>query len=58
MKTLTRKEMLKGTIRGGALAGLVGFGFVLTTREEKFECSTRCGKCPKLTNGKCGLGLK
>lgn len=58
MRTLTRKEMLKSGMRGGALAGIVGLGLVLTSREEKFECSSQCGKCPKLTDGKCGLGLK
>jgi len=58
MKTWKRKTVLKNGTRGGVLIGLVGLCAVLTSREEKFECSNRCGKCPKLTNGKCGLGLK
>ena len=58
MKAMSRQEILKGVLRSGALAGVVGLGVVLTTREEKFECSNRCGKCPKLENGKCGLGIK
>lgn len=58
MKTVSRQEMLKVCVRGGMVAGIIGLGAVLTSREEKFECSNRCGQCPKLENGKCGLGLK
>ena len=54
----TRSALLKGCMRVGVLLGIAGLGVVLTSREEKFECSDRCGKCPKLTDGKCGLGLK
>jgi hypothetical protein len=58
MKAMSRQEILKGVLRSGALAGVVGLGVVLNTRDEKFECSNRCGTCPELENGKCGLGIK
>jgi len=58
MNEINRQEMLKRCVRGGLLAGLIGLGAVLTSREEKFECSSRCGQCPKLEDGKCRLGLK
>lgn len=54
MKRIDRKTFL----RGGAFTGIVGLCAVLASREEKFECSNQCGKCPKLEDGKCGLGLK
>ena len=54
MKRIDRKTFL----RIGALGGIVGLCAVLATREEKFECGNRCGKCPKQTDGKCSLGLK
>ncbi|VGO17521.1 hypothetical protein PDESU_06118 [Pontiella desulfatans] len=54
MKRMDRKTFF----RNGALVGIVGLCAVLVSREEKFECSDRCGKCPKFENGKCGLGLK
>ncbi|VGO21753.1 hypothetical protein [Pontiella sulfatireligans] len=58
MKPMNRQELLKGCARGGVLAGIVGLCAVLASREEKFVCSDRCGKCVKFENGKCGLGLK
>jgi hypothetical protein len=58
MKLMDRHEFVKACARGGALAGVVGLSAVLVSREEKFECSNRCGKCPKLEDGKCNLGLK
>lgn len=58
MKTWRRADILKNGARCGVLAGLFGFSAVLFSRKEKFECSNRCGKCSKLTDGKCGLGLK
>jgi hypothetical protein len=58
MKTVSRHEWLKRCTRGGALAGILGLGAVLCSREEKFECSSRCGQCLKRQNGKCSLGLK
>lgn len=58
MKAIRRNDFLKECLRGGVLAGLVGLGIVLGTREEKFECTNRCGKCVKFENGKCGLGLR
>lgn len=58
MKSIDRQEFLKACARGGALAGVVGLCAVLVSREEKFECSDRCGRCPKLEDGKCSLGLK
>lgn len=58
MKPINRQELLKGCIRGGVLAGIVGLCAVLVSRKEKFECSDRCGKCPKHEDGKCSLGLK
>ena len=54
MKPINRISFL----RGGALVGLAGLCAVLLSREEKFECSDRCGRCAKFENGKCGLGLK
>jgi hypothetical protein len=58
MKSISRQELLKGCVRGGVLAGVVGLCTVLTSREEKFECSDQCGRCSKFNGGKCGLGLK
>lgn len=58
MKPIKRQEFLKGCVRGGVLAGLVGFCAVLASRKEKFECGNQCGKCSKQENGKCSLGLK
>lgn len=58
MKPVNRKELLKGCVRGGVAVGIVGLCAVLATRKEKIECSNRCGKCPELVDGKCGLGLK
>ena len=58
MKLMDRHEFVKTCVRGGVLAGVVGLSAVLVSREEKFECSTRCGTCPKLQHGKCNLGLK
>lgn len=58
MKTISRQELLKGCVRGGVLAGIAGLCAVLTSREEKFECSDQCGRCGKFSGGKCGLGLK
>lgn len=48
----------KDFMRAGVLAGLLGLCAVLVSRKEKFECSDSCGKCSKLDNGKCALGLK
>ncbi len=48
----------KDFVRAGVLAGLVGLCAALFFREEKFECSSRCGKCPKLEDGECTLGLR
>ena len=58
MKSISRKEWLKGAVRGGVLASIVGLCAVLVSRKDKFECSSQCGKCSKFDNGKCGLGLK
>ena len=58
MKKISRKNILKGIARGGVLAGLAGFCTVLATREEKFECSDRCGRCSKFSDGNCSLGLR
>lgn len=58
MKRMDRKSFIAATARGGVLAGLAGVCVVLASREEKFECSDRCGGCSKFSNGKCGLGLK
>lgn len=58
MKTLNRKQVLKNIARGGVLAGIVGYGVVLVSREGKLDCSTICGGCVKLKDGKCSLGLK
>ena len=58
MKPVNRQNFLKGCMRGGALAGIVALSAVLNAREEKFECSDRCGRCVKFSDGKCGLGLK
>ena len=54
----SRMAILKGIARGGVLAGLLGYGAVLVSREDKFECSTICGGCVKLKDGQCSLGLK
>ena len=54
---MKRKEFLKGCIRSGVFAGIVGLGAVLVSRKDKFECSSQCGKCSKFDNGKCELGL-
>jgi hypothetical protein len=54
MKRVGRKTFL----RWGALTGIAGLCAVLASREKKFKCSDRCGTCPKLENGKCGLGIK
>jgi len=54
----SRKEFLRGCTRGGVIAGIIGLGGVLASREEKFECSNHCGKCVKFNDGKCGLGIK
>ncbi len=54
----TRSVLLRGCMRVGVLLGIAGLSAVLSSREENFECSSQCGKCPKLTGGKCGLGLK
>jgi len=58
MRQMSRKEWLKGAVRGGVLAGLVGLCAMLVSRKEKFECSSQCGKCSKFNDGQCGLGLK
>ena len=58
MKSIKRHEFLKGCVRGGVLVSLVGLCGVLVSRKDKFECSSQCGKCSKLDNGKCALGLK
>jgi hypothetical protein len=58
MKTIARSDFIKGGVRGGVLAGLVGLCAVLVSREEKFECSTQCGRCSKFSDGKCSLGIK
>jgi hypothetical protein len=58
MKSIRRQELLKGCVRGGVLAGVIGLCAVLTAREEKFRCNDRCGHCSKFSGGKCGLGLK
>jgi hypothetical protein len=55
---MKRQDFLRTCARSGVLMGIAGVAAVLVTREEKFECSNRCGKCPKLEKGKCGLGLK
>jgi hypothetical protein len=46
MKPINRKQVLRNIARGGVLTGLVGYGVVLVSREDKFECSTRCGAWP------------
>jgi hypothetical protein len=58
MKTMNRQNWLRGAVRGGTLAGIVGLCYVLNNREEKFECAERCGRCPKNEGGVCALGLK
>ena len=58
MKSISRQEWLKGCVRGGVLMGLFGLCAVLVSRKDKFECSSRCGKCSKFNDGKCALGLK
>jgi hypothetical protein len=58
MKTMNRKELLTSLTRGVVLTGIVGVAVVLNTREEKFECSNRCGTCPKNEDGMCQLGLR
>jgi ATP phosphoribosyltransferase len=58
MKSISRKAVLKNMARGAVLAGIVGYGVVLVSREKKVECSSRCGACAKLQDGKCALGLK
>jgi len=58
MKNVSRQDFLKSCARGSALAGLVGLGAVLVSREKKYECSNVCGQCSKFNNGKCRLGLK
>lgn len=58
MKKMNRKDILKSVMRGGVVVGLVGTGVALNRREERFECSDRCGQCPKNDHGNCALGLK
>jgi hypothetical protein len=58
MKRFKRQDILKGITRGGVLVGIAGFCAVLANREEKPDCSIRCGECPKFSNGNCSLGLK
>ncbi len=58
MKIITRKDFIKSCARGGVLAGLAGLCAVLVSREEKFTCSTYCGRCVKFSDGKCALGIK
>lgn len=58
MKQINRTAFLKSCARGGVLAGILGLCAVLASRKEKFECSNRCGRCPKMDNGNCSLGLK
>jgi len=58
MKKIERQEFLRLCARWSALAGLVGCGAALSTREQKFACNDRCGQCPKFEHGKCGEGLK
>ena len=55
---MNRKEFIKTAVRGGLLAGIVGFGAILSSRKEKFSCSDQCGKCTKFNHGKCSLGIK
>ncbi len=54
----SRAEILKGCVRGGVFVGIAGLCAVLATREEKFECSSQCGKCTQFNDGKCGLGIR
>jgi len=54
----SRAAILQGLVRGGVATGILGTSAVLATRKVKFECSSRCGKCPKFNHGMCGLGLK
>ena len=58
MKKWTRSEMLKNCARSGVLMGIVGACVALNSREEKFDCNSRCGRCSKNVDGICGLGLK
>ncbi len=58
MKPMNRQECLKAVLRGSLIAGIVGLGAVLGSREERFECSGRCGQCAELKDGMCGLGRK
>jgi len=58
MNTIKRQDFLKSCARGGLFAGIIGVCAVLVSREEKFDCSNRCGACVKLKDGKCSLGLK
>lgn len=54
----TRAVILKSMTRGGVLAGIVSVCTVLANREERLECSDRCGTCPKYNEGNCSLGLR
>ena len=58
MKKWTRSDVLKNSVRGGALLGIVELCVALNAREEKFECNNRCGRCSKNLDGICSLGLK
>jgi hypothetical protein len=58
MKRMDRKRFLTAVARGGVLAVIGGCGVVLCSREQKFQCSGRCGRCPKFEGGKCRLGIK
>ena len=58
MKPTNRNKVLKDCVRGGVLAGIVGLGTVLVSRDKKFECSSQCGKCTQFNDGKCGLGIR
>lgn len=58
MNKISRMTFLKQSGRWSVLAGLVGFGTVLLTRDKKGACHSRCGQCASYENGKCGLGLK
>ncbi|MBN2163592.1 MAG: hypothetical protein JXR25_14730 [Pontiellaceae bacterium] len=58
MKKITRLKFMKEVGRWGALAGLVGMGAVLLSRDDKVTCSDQCSQCPQFEHGKCGAGLK
>ena len=58
MKLTTRNKFLRDCVRGSVLAGIIGLGAVLVSREKKYECSNQCGKCAQFNHGKCGLGIR